>query len=471
MVARLGKWNRPRTVFAILVSAVAMIGALAAASRLDVARFRSDPERMRSLERSPSLCIGQTSRVSQDWPQWRGPYRDGLSPETGLLRDWPKSGPPVRWQRPIGRGFSAPVVVRGRLYTMVQDDAPDQASTPSQSREGIICLDADTGLERWQFYYPGQYEERMGSGPRSTPVVDEGFVYAVGPTGVFHCLRAETGEKVWRHDLLEEFQAKRPRYGVSFSPLVAGDLVYALPGGPTDGCVAAFDKRSGSLVWHALRDEPGYSSPVCATLVDVRQLLVFTNEALVGLSPTDGRLNWRYPWQTRDGFNIATPLTFGNYIFISSAYGKGCALLEVTRNADGSVGVREVYEHNRMRNYFASSVRYGEHIYGFDNSDLACMEIRSGAVLWRERDFRKGSLLIADGRLIILAEQGRLALAEAAPDGYRERAAFQLSKNKCWTAPVIAAGKLYVRDENHLYCLDLRKDSRSALAATDSEVP
>jgi outer membrane protein assembly factor BamB len=458
MVVRLARWKPRRPVLAVLVSVVAIIGALAAASRLDVAHFRSDSERMRSLEASPSLCIGQLRGVPRDWPQWRGPHRDGLSPETRLLRDWPKSGPPVRWQRSIGRGFSAPVVARGHVYTMVQDDAPDQgASAQSQACEGVLCLDADTGLERWHFFYPGQYEERMGSGPRSTPAVDEGFVYAVGPTGVFHCLRADTGAKVWRHDLLEEFHAKRPRYGVSFSPLVDGDLVYALPGGPNDGCVAAFDKRSGRLVWQVLGDEPGYSSPVCATLAEVRQLLVLTNEALVSLSPEDGRMNWRYPWQTKDGFNIATPLAFGNYVFISSAYGKGCALLEVTRNADGSLGVREVYEHNRMRNYFASSVRYGEYIYGFDNSDLACMEIRTGAVLWRERGFRKGSLLIADGRLIVLAEHGRLALAEAAPEGYRERAAFQVSKNKCWTAPILAAGRLYVRDENHLSCLDLRK--------------
>jgi outer membrane protein assembly factor BamB len=221
--------------------------------------------------------------------------------------------------------------------------------------------------------------------------------------------------------------------------------------------VAAFEKRSGRLVWQALSDEPGYSSPVCATLAGVRQLLVLTNESLVSLSPANGRINWRHPWPIKDGFNIATPITVGNYVFISSAYGKGCALLEVTRNSDDSLGVQEVYEHNRMRNYFASSVRYGEHIYGFDNSDLACMEVRTGMVLWREKGFGKGSLLIADGRLIVLAEHGRLALAEASPEGYRERAAFQVSTNKCWTVPVLAGGRLYVRDENHLCCLDLRK--------------
>ncbi len=172
---------------------------------------------------------------------------------------------------------------------MVQDDISSTEGGGPQPCEAIICWDADTGSERWRFCYPGSYEERMGSGPRSTPLVAGGLVYAVGPTGAFHCLCADTGEKVWRHDLLEEFNAQRPRYGVSFSPLLDGELVFALPGGREGGSVAAFNARSGQLVWHALDDEAGYSSPVCATLGGVRQLLVLTNEALVSLSPTDGR--------------------------------------------------------------------------------------------------------------------------------------------------------------------------------------
>jgi outer membrane protein assembly factor BamB len=305
----------------------------------------------------------------------------------------------------------------------------------------------------------------MGSGPRSTPAVDGDRVYTVGPTGVFHCLRADTGEKLWRHDLLDEFQAQLPQYGVSFSPLVEENLVYVLPGGPDRGAVAAFDKYSGALVWRALDDPVGYSSPVMVTAAGMRQLLVFTNTALVGLSPRDGRVWWRYPWETTGGFNIATPVTFENYVLISSAYGKGCALLEIVANANGPPGVRLVYEHNRMRNYFASSVRYGDHVYGFDNNDLACMDVRSGKICWRERGrpaFNKGSLLIADGHLLVLGESGRLTLAEATPAGYREKAAAAVSGQKCWTVPVLAGGLLYVRDENHLRCLDLRASPRVA---------
>jgi outer membrane protein assembly factor BamB len=286
--------------------------------------------------------------------------------------------------------------------------------------------------------------------------VDGNRVYAVGPTGIFHCLRADSGQKVWRHDLLQEFQGRTPRYGVAFSPLVDGDMVYATPGGSQGNSIVAFDKRTGRLVWKALDDPMGYSSPLLVTAAGVRQLLCFTNTALVSLSPTTGQLYWRYPWAPENGFNIATPVAFGNYVFISSAYNKGCALLEIAAEADGSLRPHRVYEHNRLRNYFSSSVRHGEYLYGFDQKDLVCMKVRTGEIVWREKAGRtlgKGSLLIADGRLIILGEPGMLVLADATPAGYRPRASFRVSDNKCWTVPALADGKLYVRDESQIVCL------------------
>jgi outer membrane protein assembly factor BamB len=446
---------RPKARPIAVVLGVIVVGSgLAVASKSDIARFQADADRMRTLERAPLFPVGTVSMADRDWPQWRGPRRDGISFDTAISFNWLPAGPPTRWEKPIGRGFSAPVVCERRVYTMVQDE---ESGSEHQPCEGIICWDADTGAERWRFCYPGGYEERMGAGPRSTPLLAQGLVYAVGPTGVFHCLRADSGEKVWRHDLLEEFHAQRPRYGVSFSPLLDGELVFALPGGREGGSVAAFNARTGQLVWQALDDEAGYSSPVCATLAGVRQLLVLTNEALVSLSPADGRIYWRHPWLTKDGFNIATPLTFDNYVFISSAYGKGCALLQVSADEEGQLSAKQVYAHNRMRNYFASSVQFGAHIYGFDNSDLVCMEIRTGNVLWRERGFRKGSLMIANGHLLVLGENGRLAVAKAIPGEYREIGSIQVSRNKCWTVPVLAGGNLYVRDENHLRCLNLRQ--------------
>ncbi len=310
----------------------------------------------------------------------------------------------------------------------------------------------------WRFRYLNRYEERFGSGPRSTPTVDEGLVYALGPTGIFHCLRADTGEKVWRHDLGIEFSAPIPKYGLACSPLVEGNLVIVTPGGQHGSAVAAFDKHSGALLWKALDDPIGYSSPIATTAAGVRQVLVLTNQALVSLRPEDGRVYWRHPWEAAGGFNIATPIVFGDYVFLSSGYGKGCALLEISA-AGGGLRAAVVYEHNRMRNHFASSVRLGDHVYGFDNASLACLNVRTGKVCWRQtsrRGHKKGSLTAADGRLIVLGEQGRLSLVDATPDGFRERSGYQVSANKCWTVPVVAGGRLFVRDEGQLVCLALK---------------
>jgi outer membrane protein assembly factor BamB len=430
-----------------------VLGGMAGYSRLDLEHHERDPQRTARLAATelPAPSLGLAG--AGDWPQWRGPNRDGFSPETDLARTWPAEGPPIVWKKPIGRGFSSMAVAGARLFTM--DQTPGETAT-----ESVVCLSAETGDELWRFRYPCVFEERFGSGPRSTPAVDDGLVYAVGPTGVFHCLRADTGDKVWRRDLGQEFPAKPTQYGVSFSPLVEGDLVYAMPGAQAGNSVVAFDKRSGALVWKALDDPTAYSSPVAATIAGVRQLLVFTNSALVSLSPHDGAVYWRFPWKTEGGFNIATPLVFGDYVFISSGYGKGCALLEIAAGPDGSLRADRVYEHNRMRNHFASSVRVGDDLYGFDQTDLVCMDARTGEIRWREKGFRKfgkGNLLAADGRLILLGEPGVLALAEASPAGYHETASFQASRNKCWTVPALARGKLYLRDESEIVCYDLRK--------------
>jgi outer membrane protein assembly factor BamB len=440
---------------------VALGGAAVLLKKLDLERFQQDPRRMQKLQATPLGTRTAALPNGTDWPQWRGPNRDGLSIETGLKTCWPEGGPPVLWRKQIGHGFSSVAVVGPHVYTMAQEGDEDGTGPADSSQvcEAVLCLNADNGQEIWRHRYPNHYDERFGSGPRSTPAVDGNLVYAVGPTGIFSCLRADTGTEVWRHDLLKEFGGSVPRYGMAFSPLVEGDLVYTMPGGPAGHAVAAFDKHTGKLAWKALDDPIGYSSPVESTAGGVRQILFFTNTALVSLSPQDGHVHWRYPWETPGGFNIVTPLAMGNYVFISSAYAKGCALVEVSAVPDRSLSANTVYEHNRMRNYFASSVLYDGHVYGFDNSSLACMDLRTGKILWREAGnptFKKGSLLIADGHLIVLSEYGRLHLAEATPEGYREKATFQVSADKCWTAPVLAGGRLFVRAGHQLICLDLR---------------
>ena len=360
--------------------------------------------------------------------------------------DWPKDGPRVLWRVPCGAGYSGLSVAAGRLYTVLQDG----------DHEAVLCLDAESGKEHWRFRYPTHFTNNVGDGPRSTPAIDGGRVYAVGATGVFHCLDTATGSVHWRHDLLEEFAAPNVTWGVSFSPLVEGDLVYTNPGGRSGGSLAAFDKTSGKLAWKALDDPAGYSSPVATTLAGVRQIVFCTARRLVGVGPDDGRLLWEFPWQTNHDANIATPICRGDYVFISSGYGRGCGLVKVEA-AGGGLRALRVYEHTRMSNHFATSVLYGEHLYGFHEALLTCLDFRTGQVAWRERGFEKGSLLVADGHLIVLGEQGKLAVAPASPAGYKEKASVQVSKLRCWVVPTLANGRLYVRDEQQIVCLDLRK--------------
>ncbi|MCI0464865.1 MAG: PQQ-like beta-propeller repeat protein [Gemmataceae bacterium] len=388
--------------------------------------------------------------IHSDWPQWRGVYRDGISRETGLLSEWPADlGQRKVWEQPAGAGYSALVVANGRACTIFQDG----------EQEAVVCWDALTGKELWRFRYPARYDNSYGNGPRSTPTIEGDRVYTVGGTGIMHCLslrpQAATGEMLWRRDLLTDFGAPNLQWGVSFSPLVREALVFVNPGGPGGNSLAALNKDTGATVWNTGDDPAGYSSPVLATLAGRKQVVFFTGKGLVGVT-VGGEVLWRYPWETQYGANIATPIIVGDYVFISSGYGRGCTVVKVEATGEKQEAKR-VYEHVRMANHFSTCVLVGEHLYGFHDSLLTCMEFRTGKVRWKERGFDKGSLLVAEGLLIILGEQGKLALADASPEGYRERSSFTVAQGRCWTVPVLAQGRLYVRDETRVVCFDLRK--------------
>ena len=392
-----------------------------------------------------------------DWPQWRGIHRDGVAPGEGLPTDWPKGGPKLAWKMAGGGGFSALSIVGKRIVSMVQDGG----------NEAVVCWEdrGDRAEERWRFARKGRFSQD-GEGPRSTPTIAGGFVYVLRPKGELHCLTLEDGKEVWSADMVKDFNATVPKWGFTSSPLIEGDLLLINPGGP-DSAVVALERKTGKLVWQALSGHPGYSSPIISTASGIRQVLFFLGEELVSLDPRSGDVYWRFPWKTDYQVNAATPIVVkdresgDDYVFISSGYGKGCALLRVGKDEDGKPSVEQVYKNNVMLNQFGSSVFYGDHLYGFSEAYLVCMKFRmdkrrSVKPEWKERDFNRGSLMLAGEQFIVLGEKGNVALVDPSPDGFKERARFRIDSDRCWTMPCVAHGRLYIRDEENIYCYDLQ---------------
>ena len=379
-----------------------------------------------------------------EWAQWRGPNRDGISSETGFLKNWPKEGPTVLWHIPLGDGYSGISISQGKVYTMSAED----------DDEFVICLDASNGAEVWRFRSGTKFTEQRGDGPRSMPTVDGNSVFALGAEGKLYALNAHNGTQLWSHNFIEEFDSKIPTWGFSSSPLIEGNLVLVEAGGKDGKSIVAFDKKSGDVVWTTHTDEVGYSSPISIDFGGVRQIIFLTSKTLLSVAPEDGQIYWKYAWP--EGINIATPIFIpDDKIFISASYDKGAVLLKMIADEDG-MGIEEVWKSRVMKNHFNSSVLQGDYLYGFDNAILTCIEVNTGEEQWQQRGFGKGSLLLADGYLIILGEGGKLALVEADPNEYNEKARFQLFDDKCWTVPTLAGGKLYLRNQKEMVCLDLR---------------
>lgn len=380
-----------------------------------------------------------------DWPRFRGPAYDGISKETGLLDAWPETGPRERWRVTLGAGYAGLAVAGGRLYTLHAEDTGTYAT----------ARDVADGQEVWRHRLDRRWDDRMGNGPRATPTVDGGRVFVLSGRGTLAALDRVTGSPEWTVDLVETYGARIPQWGVAASPLVDGDRLIVQAGGKDGRSVVALDKATGKTVWTALDDKPGYAAPIVATLAGRRQLLVFTGEALVGLDPENGRALWREPWKTSYDVNAATPIPLGDdRVFVSSGYDTGAAVFRIERAGDG-LRSTAVWRERAMKNQFSSSVLRDGKIYGFDDKTLKCIDAATGATLWRARGFGHGSLLWADGKLVVLGDAGNLALVRATPDAYEPLAEFQLFRGKTWTVPTLSGGVLYVRDENELVALNV----------------
>jgi outer membrane protein assembly factor BamB len=381
-----------------------------------------------------------------DWPQWLGPDRNGVSLERGLAKTWPKAGPPVRWARDLGDGLSGMSIVGDRLYTMYS----------VKRTEFVACLDANTGKEIWRRFVGDTLEDHMGSdGPRSTPTVVDGAVYALASRGVMVALDATTGAVRWRHDLVREYGAVLPKWGFCQSLLVHGGKVYLDPGGTKTHSLMAFDAKTGAVAWHGGQYKAGYSSPVVGRLAGVEQVLFFTGKALVSTTPHTGRVLWELAWETSYDVSAATPLIFDqDRFFVSTGYGTGAALYRLEKRGAAFVPSR-LWRKRTMKNKMATSVRLGAHIYGFDEDRLAAVALETGERIWSQPGFDRGSLIAADGKLFVLGEGCNLALVEATPGGYVERGRMKVLGELCWTVPALSRGRLFVRDIDRIVSLDV----------------
>jgi outer membrane protein assembly factor BamB len=388
---------------------------------------------------------------STDWPQWRGPERNGVSRETGLLREWPRSGPAVVWSASqLGTGYGSVAVAGSRVFVQGM-----------KNRQSVVSsLDRAAGKVAWSVALGSAQENDRGSGPRGTPTVDGDRVYVLTENGDLVCLLVADGKVVWRRNILREFNGRNINWLVSESPLVDGDRIIVSPGGRNAGMVA-LDKMTGATMWVAkeLSDEAGYASPVVADVQGVRTIMTMTGNAGVGVRATDGKLMWRYSNVANNTANITTPIYSNGRVFFSSAYGTGGALLALKASGGGeSVSAQEVYFTRNMQNHHGGVVLVDGYLYGFNNSILTCLEFETGKVMWRDRSVGKGSVAYADGRLYVLSEDNVVGLVEASPKGYRETGRFSIADQgwPSWAHPAISGGRLYLRNQNVLASYELR---------------
>jgi outer membrane protein assembly factor BamB len=384
--------------------------------------------------------------TATDWPRWQGPGGTRISPESGLLKEWPADGPPLIWTATgLGTGYGSMAVARDRVFL--------QGARGEESL--VIALDRASGKEMWATALgpaPVRMRSDRGAGPRGTPTVDGDRLYALTENGDLASLRTADGALLWKRNILKDFGGGQLQWLISESPLIDGPHLAVTPGGPGAGMVK-LNKLTGETVWTSkeLSETAAYSSITAADVQGVRTYMTFTASAGVGVRASDGKLMFRYPRAANKVANVATPVYSNNRVFFTSAYGTGAGLLDLTAQ-NGEVSAKEVYFTNEMRNHHGGVVLVGDYLYGFSDSTLICLEFATGKVMWRDRSAGKGSVTYADGHLYIQSENNLVGIAEASPDGYREKGRFQIpDKGRLsWAHPVISDGRLYVRNQDIL---------------------
>lgn len=389
------------------------------------------------------LLALNTVALSADWPQWRGPERNGISAETGWQAEWSGNGPKVLWSAEVGLGFSSFVVADGRVFTTGHADGQDT----------VFCLDAATGKEAWKHSYPADLGDKYYEGGTSaTPTVDGERVYHLSRWGDTFCFEVATGKVVWQTNVQKDTGANIPDWGYAGAPLVHDRLLILNVG--RSGC--ALDKATGKLVWKSDEDNSGYSTPLPWKRADGTAVLLGSGRAYLAVNPQTGAVLWEHRWNTSYGVNAADPIVDGDRVLISSGYNKGAALLKI----EGGTPV-QLWQVRDFRNQFTSSVLISGQVYGIDHDEnkqasLKCLDFMTGEVRWTDESVGFGSLMAASGKLIVLTSKGELITANASPQKFNVISRAKVLDGKCWSQPVLANGRIYVRNApGKVLCLDV----------------
>jgi len=398
-----------------------------------------------------ALAATVVTQAANDWPQYLGPSRNGIYEGPALADTWGANGPKVVWRKQVGQGFAGPAVVGNRviLFHRVGNE------------EVVESLDAATGNSMWRYAYPTRYRDDFGfdEGPRAVPVVADGVIYTFGAEGQLHAVDLAKGTRLWSEDTMKRFGVPKGFFGAAGSPLVEGGRVIANVGGDKAGIVA-FEAKTGKVLWAATDDDASYSSGVAATIGGRRLGVFLTRDSLVGLDPASGMVQFQRRWRARiaASVNAATPIIVGDEIFVSAQYGPGAGVLRVNGSQLADVWTSD----DVLSNHYATSVFYNGYLYGFHGRQefgpsFRAVEFQTGTVKWSQEQFRAGSVLLAGDRLLITREGGELVLASASPQAFKPLVRAQILQGVVRTYPALAEGLLYVRNENTLVCLDLRK--------------
>ncbi|HJN45933.1 MAG: hypothetical protein CL477_19365 [Acidobacteria bacterium] len=413
------------------------------------------------------LSVGGVAqeRSGADWRQWGGPDRNFIVDARGLAESWREDGPPVLWSRPLGTGHSSILASDGKLFTLYRVGNGRGRQGPWEAEEAVIALDASTGETIWEYTYPSRLEDTsFGSGPHSTPLLVGDRLFATGTNKQLHAFAADTGELLWSHDLVADFGAPpllvRPRIkaGYGCSPVAYRDTIICSVGGPGQS-VMAFRQSDGAVVWRSGDFLISEAPPLVIDLDGQDQLVILAGGTLNGLDPVTGRLLWTHPHDPGNDFNFMVPLWGDDHIiFVSSGYKTGSRALQLTRVGD-TTRVEELWYDPQLQFMFLNPIRVGNYVYGTDGTFgpafMTGVDIRTGETVWQERGFARSTLLHADGKTIIVDEDGDLALARLTPDGMTLLARAPLFETVAWSAPTLVGTTLYVRDREKIVALDL----------------